>query len=175
MPGQRRTRGFSGARRGATDWGRLVSTRFTILPGAKALLATFTLTNPGISETVRRTRGRFEVLSDQGSLIEAQDGALGMIVVSDRAVAAGAASIPGPITDASDEGWFVWEGFVQHSREVLAGSVSGGGPGSSPYAFDSKAMRKVAEGFTIAVMAEATAASGGIVIALAVSLLGSRT
>ena len=166
-----RARGYPPQRRNATDWGRIVIPNATVASGTKVLLATFVLSNPGISETVRRTRGRFAVLSDQGAVIEQQNGAIGLIVVSDLAIAAGVASIPGPVTDASDDGWFVWEGFTQVSRQVLGGSVDQ--TGYPYYEFDSKAMRKVADGFGIAVVAEAL--SQGTSIGLVVSLLGSRT
>ena len=159
------------ATRPATDWGRLVGNTFTIAAGAKALVATLVLSNPGIGETVRRTRGRFYVVSDQASVTEQQTGAMGFIVVNDLAIAAGAASIPGPVTDSSDDGWFVWEPFMQVSQFTLGGSNAAGF--AQWYEFDSKAMRKVADGFGIAVMFEALAQ--GIEVGVGFSLLGSRT
>ncbi len=136
-------------------------------------MTSFVLINPGIGEVVRRTRGRFLIESDQSALLEGQVGAIGFIVVNDLALAAGAASIPGPVTDASDDGWFVWEPFAQMS------GVTGGGSALNPnahvYEFDSKAMRKVADGFSIAVMIEIAAASGGVDMSIGTSLLGSRT
>ncbi len=161
-----------GSQRGATDWARLVVAHTTVASG-KALLATFALSNPGIGETVRRTRGMFDVVSDQSSVTEQQNGALGFMIVSDLAAAAGAASIPGPITDASDDGWFVWEPFTQVSQFTLGVSNAAAAQGAAIYPFDSKAMRKVADGFTIVCMVEVL--SQGCEIGLAVSLLGSRT
>ena len=146
-------------------------TPVTFTANQKLILATFVLSNPGIGEVVRRTRGVLQVNSDQGSLLEMQQGALGAIVVNDRAIAAGAASIPGPLTDQDDDGWLLW---------VPVNHISGGPIGAAvtniiapSIDFDSKAMRKVEEGFSIAFMYE-TFTPGGAVVSLAVSLLSSR-
>jgi len=149
----------------------LVDPHTTIAAGTKALLATLVLSNPGIGETVRRTHVTLSVVSDQGGSLEQQNGAFGMIVVSDLAVAAGAASIPGPVTDASDDGWFVWFGVSQISGTLLGAGVTS--MGFMPYVFESKAMRKVADGFTIAVMYETL--SQGSSVGSAISLLSTRT
>ena len=171
MAAQRR-RQFGGRQRGATDWGRLVGNLTTISVASKALVATFVLSNPGIGETVRRTRGRFFAVSDQASVVEQITGAMGMIVVSDLAIAAGVASIPGPVTDASDDGWFVWEPFITISQVTIG--VSNAGAGTQPwFEFDSKAMRKVADGFGIAIVFESLAQ--GIEVNIGASLLSSRT
>ncbi len=171
MPAQRRP-GRSFRQRPATDWARIVIANTTMGAATKTLLGTLTLSNPGIGETVRRTRGRFHVVSDQGSVTEQQNGAIGLIVVNEVALAAGAASIPGPVTDASDDGWFVWEGFTQITQ-LTVGVANAAGTMSLLYEFDSKAMRKVADGFGIAIMAETL--SQGAEIGIALSLLGSRT
>ena len=153
-------------------WGRLANdTLTTFTANQKILLATVTLSNPGISETVRRTRGILVVISDQGSVNEVQNGALGMIVVSDLAIAAGVASIPGPVTDQSDDGWFVWQPVFHVSGYVNAGSASLSIPRT--YDFDSKAMRKVEEGFTVAVVYESV--TNGQQVGVAFSMLQSRS
>ncbi len=139
---------------------------------AKVLLASFSLSNPGIGETIRRTRGVFLVMSDQTTNTELQIGAFGMIVVNDLALAAGAASIPGPETDANDDGWFVWEPFLQVGEPAVGQGASGAEawPG---YRFDSKAMRRVEEGFSIAVMIENSSSSHGFEALTSISLLSS--
>ncbi len=139
--------------------------------GAKTLIATLTLDNPGIAETIRRTRGVFSISSDQNAAIEDQVGAMGMMVVNDLAIAAGVASLPGPVTDANDDGWFVWVPFAQRG-------LAGAGPSnlaSETYHFDSKAMRKVEEGFGIVLVVENASAAFGIAFMDAFSLLSSRT
>ena len=142
----------------------------TVAPGTKALIAMFALGNPGISETVRRTRGLIAVSSDQLAAIEEQVGAFGLMKVNNIALAAGAASIPGPVTDDSDDAWFVWVPFAQ--RSVSANAT--GTRQSTVYEFDSKAMRTVEEGFGLAVMVENAHAVHGLNIQLAMSLLSSR-
>ncbi len=121
-----------------TNWGRTVFSLATVAASSKVLLGFFVLDNLGIAETVRRFRGRFLVISDQVANTEINTGALGMVVVSDLAVAAGAASIPGPFTDANDGGWFVWEPIVSLSRAAngAAGVMQTGGM----IDYDSKAM-----------------------------------
>jgi len=135
------------------SWGASNSTAATaVAAGTKVLLGTFVLSNPNIDETVLRTVGMVGVGSDQTAASELQLGAFGLVVVNDLAIAAGAASVPGPITDGGDDGWFVYVPFVQELR-FLSGS------GFDPhvinqYSFDSKAKRKIQEGSTIAVMVE---------------------
>ena len=157
--------------RAPTNWARSVAATYvTVAPATKVLLATVVLSNPGINETVRRTRGRFSVHSDQAVGGEPQLGALGWIVVNDLAVAAGAASIPGPVTDASDDGWFVWEPFASFGFNGTVGDLF-----DRSYAVDSKAMRRVQEGFTIALMVENANVATGLNISCGFSVLTSFT
>ncbi len=157
--------------RTASDWGRLIDPHTSVAAASKVLLASFVLSNPGIGETVRRTHVMLSVVSDQNAALEQQNGAFGMMIVSDLALAAGAASIPGPVTDASDDGWFVWFGVSQANAGFIGGAVTGSLVDS--YVFDSKAMRKVADGFSIAVMYESL--SQGCFVGSAISLLSTRT
>jgi len=155
--------------RAPTNWARSVSSIYVNVPAAsKVLLATVILSNPGINETIRRTRGRFSVHSDQAVGGEPQLGALGWIVVNDLAVAAGAASIPGPATDASDDGWFVWEAFQSFGFNGTSGQLF-----DRSYQVDSKAMRRVQEGFTLALMVENANATTAFNIACGFSVLTS--
>ncbi len=157
-----------GSRRG-TNWGRLVETSVTTIPAAsKVLLASFVLSNPGIAETVVRTLGRFSWMSDQVAVVESQLGAFGMVVVSDIALAAGAASIPGPVTEATDDGWFVWESFFSKSEGLTTGE-----PGftSQLQEYESRAARRVEEGFSVAIMVENGHATAGMQFWFAASML----
>ena len=139
---------FPSGHRAPTNWARTVNTSFVELAaGTKVLLSLVVLSNPGINETIRRTRGVISVRDDaQTSMI----GAFGMVVVNDLAIAAGVASMPGPVTDASDDGWFVWQPFAV--GEGIANT-------SHDFEFDSKAMRKIEEGFGVAIIAENAAAT----------------
>ena len=148
-------------------WARISAATFGAVPAAtKVLLGSFTLSNPGIGATVLRTRGSYNIISDQTGSVEEQIGAWGMIVVNDLALAAGVASIPGPITDASDDGWFVWEPFQQSGTDASTGVTV-------DHPFDSKAMRKVREGFSIAVIAENAHATHAFEMAFGIAMLTS--
>ncbi len=149
-----------------TSWGRLVSPTYTTVPAnSKVILASVALSNPGIGETVRRTRGWFSAITDQSAALEDVLGAIGFAVVTDLAFAAGAASIPGPVTDASDDGWFVWEGFANR-QDGNIGIVAG-------HQFDSKAMRRIEEGSIVVMMGENAHATFGMDIGFAFSILSS--
>jgi len=168
---RRRTVPAFSRRDSGTNWGRTIVPAVTIAAGTKVLLATIVLSNVGIGEVVRRTRGQVLVISDQASVAEQQNGAFGMVVVTDLAAAAGAASIPGPVTDANDDGWFVWVPTLQITGGTIGGAPSVGVP-QWPHLYDSKAMRRVEEGFVIAVMFETL--SQGSEVGFATSILSSR-
>ena len=48
---------------------------------------------------------------------------MGWAVVSDVARIAGAASIPGPITEAASEFWFVWQGIAERFQFASASGL----------------------------------------------------
>ena len=156
-----------------TNWARGVhaSTPTTLAAGTKALVGSIALSNAGIGEVVRRTRGVFTVTSDQNTLHEQQVGAVGFIVVTDVAIGVGVASLPSPATERNDDGWFVWESFCQ-----ISGTTNGSAtvtPSPNSYFFDSKAMRKVEEGYSIAVVVENFGPTG-MEFMINFSLLSSR-
>ncbi len=150
-----------------SSWARLVSNASVLVPAAsKVLVATFTLANPGIGETVRRTRGRIHARSDQAAAHEEHLGGFGMIVVTDIAVAAGIASIPDPVSEGNDDGWFVFEHIVASGSENTLGQFV-----SVP--FDSKAMRRVEEGYQVAVVVANASAVHAFEFTFGISLLSS--
>jgi len=141
------SRGRAPSVRRGTDWVRLqLSTPVLVAAATKVLVATVVLANPGITETVIRIIGRFSLSSGEAAAVLDVNGAFGFIVINDLAVAAGAASIPGPVTDASDDGWFVWEPF---NLTTNSGVVN-----TDMERFESKGARRVEEGFTMALMCE---------------------
>ena len=128
-------------------------------PGEKDLLASFALSNSNIDETVLRVVGVISVFSDSVAGGEDQEGAFGMIRVSDNAITAGAASIPGPITDIGDDGWFVHVPFIERTQFLDAtGFIANSG---RRYTFDFKSKRTVEDGFAIALMQESSGSSEG--------------
>ncbi len=158
---------------GRTNWGRSIAAAWVTVPAAsKLLLTSFTLDNPGISETVRRTRGRFFFASDQAAAIEEISGAWGAVIVTDAAAAIGITAIPGAVTDRSDDNWYMWEPFGNHLSNGIGGNVSAGV--QQMVDFDSKAMRKVESGFQIAFVVENASASIGLRFSAGISLLSSR-
>ena len=155
-------------RRAPVTWSRITSAAtVAVAPATKVLLATFTLTGD-FGGTVRRTRGRFWVQSDQAAAFENQFGAFGAVVVSDLAIIAGVASIPSPVFDGDDDGWFLLEHIVQ------GGAQSSTGTAGSWYQFDSKAMRKLEQGFGVAVVVENSSVLFSMQVAIGISLLVSQ-
>ena len=104
-------------------------------------------------------RTRFDLLfeSDQTGAAEVPNGDLGMIVISDKAVAAGVTAIPGPISEI-DEDWFVHQGLTAHF--VFISGVGVDADAGHHYTIDSKAMRKVGLGDDMAIMFENNSAVG---------------
>jgi len=151
-------------------WAGINAATYTNVPAAsKVLLGSFTLNNTGIDETVLRTVGSISIKSDQAAASEDQIGAFGLYVVSSRALAIGLTAIPGPVTNASEDGWFVWQGFAQTLEFVSAVGVE---PGmATTYHFDSKAKRVVGTGMGIAIMVENIHASHAFDIAVPLRLL----
>ena len=153
------------------NWARATVATMTTVPASSTIIAAaVVLSNPGISETVRRTRGRIWVQSDQSAAVENQIAALGFMVVTDTAFALGITAVPNPVDEASDDGWFVWLPLCQTSS-----LAADGGPTGYGYDFDSKAMRKVEEGFTVVAVIANKSASNGLQFNLMFSLLSSRT
>ena len=164
----RRPRQFATRRTSANvTWVRFVTPAAITIPAAsKVLLATVTLSTD-FDETIRRSRGDMEIHTDQSVTQEEYSGAFGMFIASDTAVAAGAASLLGPVTDASDDAWFVWQSF--HGIGQLGIATH---PGDRER-WDSKAMRKIVQGFTVAIMVENSSLTTGFDFAFGFSLLSS--
>ena len=169
----RQQRTFQRREPGRTNWARIVVAPVAVPAVSKVLLVTFALDNPGISETVRRTRGRFLAASGQSSNMDEVIGAWGAVVVTDAAAAIGITAIPGPITDASDDNWFIWESFLSMRADAPGASVSASTMANAGEMYDSKAMRKVATGFQLAFVVESFTLDP-IRFGVGISLLSSR-
>ncbi len=113
------------------------------------------------SSTLVRSRG---VISIQPNVYSADldvVGAVGMRFVSDSAFAVGATAIPGPISANFDDAWFVFEPFAfRYDVTTDVGRLLA----SVQIMYDSKAMRKTADGETLVVMVESQAAAFDIAI-----------
>ncbi len=166
----RRTRPFPPRAKANRTWGGTSSTAVTaVAANTKVLLGSFVLSNPGIDETVLRTVGSLMVSSDQLAGNEAQIGALGIILVTDVALAVGAASLPGPITNSSDDGWLLYVPFTQRFGFLTAAGFS---PDfGKSISFDSKAKRRVHDGYSLAIVIENGSSAHGIEVAIVLRML----
>ena len=90
--------------------------------------------------TITRTIGVLSIFGDQAGAIEHPFGALGGLVVSDKASALGATAVPDPVTEAASDLWFMYQSFVGPQTTALDG------PGPTSWMIDSRAQRKVQEG-----------------------------
>ena len=145
--------------------GAFEATTTVVAAGAKSLMGSFALSNTNIDETILRVVGVLSVASDQAAAAEQQAGAWGMILVTDAALAIGITVIPGPISDSSDDGWFVYQPFWQTT------GLLGPGISSIQYPFDSRAKRVVNEGTSMAIVAENGHGTHGLVLGYTLRLL----
>ena len=159
----------SGARV-SPSWVYLQTLVAPLAASSKLLIGGFVPSTASIEETILRTRIELFVVSDQNAVPEFQQGAFGMYVVSDLAFAAGIASIPSPVAQGSDDGWFVHQTFIQMSDQI-----SGGGNYGSRWSIDSKAMRKIPEGATVAIVIENSSLFNAFQFAVGVRMLSKIT
>ena len=104
--------------------------------------------------TVVRARGFWHIQSDQSAAAELQSASVGMAIVSDQAVAIGVSAVPTPITDMGSDAWFMYETLMSSTGAGDTDQIKGIGS-----TFDSRAMRKVEDGFQLVVVGEADAAA----------------
>ncbi len=149
----------SGSRPRTTTWTSNTSaTESAIAAATKVLVANFVLGGP---ITIMRVRGLLTWRSDQVTVDEVVMGAFGLCLVTESAITAGVASIPGPFTNADDDVWFAHQ-FVYDRLEFQSGTGVGQGMTTHvQYDLDSKAMRKGEDGQSVAVVWENGHASSG--------------
>jgi len=137
----------------ATDFVTLAANSFVIvnsLSAAGAAILPFTIT---------RIRGLLVVQSDQDAADREPFGAIGGIVVSEKAVTTGPTAVPDPVTQVESDGWFMYQPWA---APIGAATAVGFGQKDRQYVIDSKAMRKVSLEEDIAFVL-ANAASAGTV------------
>ena len=164
MPRGRVARRSFGLQRGRsvgrlTEWfGTIFGTDATTLPASTGLLA-LVMTAAELAKrpfTITRTVGLLSVQSDQNAAPEFPFGALGGLVVSEKAIATGFTAVPDPVTESDSDLWFLYQSF---SAEGSA-STNVGRP-LMQFPLDSRAQRKVQDGEEFAfVIANASAADG---------------
>ncbi len=111
--------------------------------------------------TVIRTRGTLQLTSDQTAATENQDVQYGRCVVSDQATAIGVTAVPTPSTDNSSDAWYVFETVFS---QLFVTTDIGRFISVQQHDFDSRAMRKVEDGFDVISVVETGAGSDGAVI-----------
>ena len=152
------------------SWARFINAASVTVPAnSKVLLGGFTLSVDSVDETVLRTVGVIAVSSDQVAANERQIGAFGLIRVFDAVVAVGVTAIPGPVTDASDDGWFLYVPIAQEFQ--VHSAVGFQGNFATQYHFDSKAKRVFEEGQQVALMVENAHATQGFDILVVFRML----
>ncbi len=101
--------------------------------------------------TIVRTRGLMFYRSDQIAATEVWGATLGFAVVTDQANAVGVTAVPTPDADGGSDAFFVYEELY---GTLVFGSQIGFQDLGREHRFDSKAMRKVEDGFDLSVVAE---------------------
>ena len=150
----------------AWDRGDFISTTLAAA-STKALVVLF-IPGSGLDITIERIYTTTLLRSDQAAGSENQLVAFGAIVVSMDAFTAGAASVPGPISDG-DADWMM-HGFMPNRFNFRDGTGSDS-IGGAVFQNDSKARRRVADGHGLAFVLETGAASSGLVVAQGITAL----
>ncbi len=159
--------------RPATFWDGVVPTASSVVPANNKLLLASFLPQDDLEVTVRRIRGRLMVGSDQVAASEDQLGALGAGIFSATAITAGVASLPDPVTDVGSD---VWQLYVHIGQNVQFLTAAGIRPDFLwAYEFDSKAMRRIPEGYGIAFVVANASATHGMRVSMGMRLLSSLT
>ena len=140
-----------------TEWfGSTFLTDFSLL-AANSFLITHVFSAAELAKrpfTITRTIGSLWVASDQQAANEFPFGALGMMVVSDKAVATGATAVPDPVSQSASDEWFQYRSFAAHGSSVH-------GEPFVEIPFDSKAQRRVQDGEDfVSVISNASATDG---------------
>jgi len=131
-------------------WGSLEITQVAIAANTKVLVGSLNAAALALRPfTIVRTHLTQLWVSDQTAAAEVALGAMGFIVATEQAIAAGVASLPDPITEA-DSPWFLWQGMQSFFQFVTAAGFET--QAGREYQTDSKAMRKVGTNEDIAMV-----------------------
>ena len=141
----------------------IVTTSLDIAVGAVVAFSMFTADE---AETILRTRGSISAHFDPTAVNESVTLAVGLGIVTARAVAAGAASLPRPATEGSFP--WLWHGWLMTDSFGLAVTDQSASPAwVDRLEVDSKAMRKVKETEVMALVFEVcTSVDGGGLVVL---------
>ncbi len=101
--------------------------------------------------TIVRNHVFFRVSSDQSATPELYLAAIGFAVVTSQALAIGVTAVPTPFTDQVSDAFFVWG---QLGGTIDVATAVGKTELGKDMQIDSKAMRKVDDGFDVAISVE---------------------
>ncbi len=153
----------SGRMRRETEWIGLAAVSNTLSAGSTAVLSA-SLNAAALALrpfTVVRTRGIFQLRTDQSAASEFYHAGFGICVVSDQAIAVGVSAVPTPETEQASDLWFVYE---ELAAEFELGDATGFQSNAGMLAhFDSKAMRRVNGDQDVAIVKETSAVSLGAI------------
>ena len=160
MPYRHSRASRGGGSRRATSWIDVPISCVNVAGGGAAIFASLTAAELAKRPfTIVRTHLEVKFGSDQIAASESQEGALGLCVVSDQALAIGITAVPTPDTDLASDFWFVNQ--VMFSEVLFGDSTGFQDTVGVHYAIDSKVMRKVNDDQDVALVIELTGASFG--------------
>jgi len=148
-----------GKSRRETFWIQLAESTTTLAVGTPVVFSGFDADVLALRPfTIVRNRGVLHLASDQISASEVSCAVMAFAVVSDQALAVGVTAVPTPLTEGDSDLWLLYEALISR---MDFGDVTGFDASAGQFTqFDSRAMRKVEQGQDIAVVMEATNASG---------------
>ena len=155
---RRSGRSFARPFRPSGGWAGVCIPNTFISGNAKVLLALFVPLTGAFTLTIRRIRLSLMWSSDQAAATEEPDGAIGAAILSDTAIAVGVASLPDPITDIGDDIWMMYQGL--NTKVVFSDATGVDSNAGRLYEIDSKAMRKIPEGMSLAFICATASAQG---------------
>jgi len=125
-----------------TNWGGVVASGATGVPGLTKIFLVSIAPEFVSGETIRRIRGTMLVNANVSGTYH---GAVGAYVANDNAVTAGVASMLDPVTNVGDDAWMFYRSFAGNG----AGDGSAGAFGAQLLDIDSRAMRRVETGYQL--------------------------
>jgi len=112
--------------------------------------------------TIVRTRLYVGAHSDQSIAAESWLFAVGMCIVSDQAAAIGITAIPTPVTDLASDAWYLHQ--FMSGAYGFSSAIGNEEIGLYRLNIDSRAMRKVEDGFDNALVVESSSGFEGVII-----------
>ena len=144
-----------------TLWAPIPAEVNVITGGGSALIYVATAAEDALRPyTIVRTHLYLGIQTDQLAMTEDQAMAIGFAVVADQASAIGVTAVPTPITDLDSDAWYLHQFLTSAYFQLSA--VGQLADAVSRVNVDSRAMRKVEDGFDNITTVEAVTAFAGV-------------